>query len=360
MILSWAVDFNNIGGEGLLARAYAIKLSEYYKEKITVITPHKIHIVSGNRILSLYRNRKNFLPMQESKKLFSQRFVYPLFGFFLLLKYRKKYDKRFYLNYIPLWLFPIFIFSYIAKFHLGPIVGGIFQWNNNKSFLSNFFRVYIMRLAFKISIFFIKFLKLNVLSSSATIHNYLLDNRVKPMASSLNLLPSMSIFSKFDSLKENSKKIDFAFYYRSHPSKYPDITIDVALKLKKIGYKVVVFGEKMRLNSEEQIGYINKKELLKLFKKSKIFVNIADNPENLTVFDAISQGCEVINISKSNYDKDIGIHICTDMNNLLYFCSHIEKNMQNSSGRQIEINNYFLNKQKSVDVALQKYLKTIS
>ena len=243
MILCWAVDFEGIGGEGSLARSYAIKISSFFNEKAIVVTPQKIYLIKKNRILSMSRKKqRNNISMQESKYLFAQRFIYPFTGFFLLYSLKKKYKKRIYLNYLPLWLFPIFVFAKLGNFRLGPIVGGIFHWNKNRSIAANFFRIYLMGFCYRISIIIIKFMNIDVLASSKSLNDYLRRHKIEPSAYSLNLNVSRQLFDK--EIIFRNKEFDFVFYYRDHPSKYPNSTKSCVSDLEKKGFKVLTFGER--------------------------------------------------------------------------------------------------------------------
>lgn len=357
MILCWAVDFSNIGGEGSLSRAYVSRVLNYYNQKIVVITPQKIYLLKQKRILSIKRNNVSSTPMQESKNLFSQRFFYPLIGSWLLFRNKKKFKKRIYLNYVPLWLFPLFLISKIGSFELGPVVGGIFYWRKERNLTGNLFRVKFMKFFYRLSIFIIRLFKIRITSSSRSLYKYLKFHNVKVSAHSINLL---SYDKKPTNNQENEREYDFILYYRKHQSKYPNFTSTLAKALHNSGYKVCTYGEIIEDSPIDQKGYIKKKKLLKIFSNTKIFINIADNPENLSVFDAISNGCLVLNITESSYNQDDGVYLCNKLEDIQKFAEcTILRDIKLNKINYKKINKSILQKRKEVKKNIERYFLSL-
>tara|TARA_A100001035_G_C27743636_1_gene482891 strand:- start:24 stop:1091 length:1068 start_codon:yes stop_codon:yes gene_type:complete len=348
MILCWAIEFDNLGGEGILARTYIKKLSKSVHEKIIVITPSKIFLVKESRIKSSIRKNRSHASMQQSKNLFKQRFIYPLEGIFILFLNRG-FKKKIYLNYLPLWQFPIFLMSKIFQFQLGPIVGGVFNKSRYKNLSSNFVRVYLMRFFYFLSVLIIKIFKIKVIAANSSIDQYLKGFNIFPEVSSINLLPSKENVLRGEVLKD----IDIVLYFRNHDSKYPIETKKIAKYFSDIGYKVIIFGEKYASGNIKHLGYIDKNSLIDLFSRSKIFINLADNPENLTVFDAISQDCFVVNVVGMELKNEL-IHTCKKFSDIKVLVGNLlRKKNPNYQNFSLSIQK----KQKQVELDLEDFFK---
>tara|TARA_B100000242_G_scaffold227337_1_gene167711 strand:- start:14060 stop:15121 length:1062 start_codon:yes stop_codon:yes gene_type:complete len=349
MILCWAIEFDNLGGEGILARTFIKNLASVTDKKIFIVTPNKVFLIKKSRIICLKRKKRKDISMQKSKNLFKQRFVYPLEGVSILFR-NKKFKKKIYLNYLPLWQFPLFLLSKLLKFDLGPIVGGVFYRNKYKSLLNILARVYIMKFFYFLSAFVIKTFNIEIVSANSAINNFLEKQKIFSVVSPINLL---AVDNYHDSVESKKRDIDVIFYYRRHDSKYPILTMNLASSLSKKGKNVFIFGEKFEANYLNQVGYVSKDRLLDIFSKSKIFINLADNPENLTVYDAISRNCSVVNIFDVPYKSEL-IHTCKDIDEIEDFVLDLLKNNDFSSQKSLKL---FQEKRMQVSKDLQEFLR---
>ncbi len=348
MILCWAIEFDNLGGEGILARSFIIKLSTVTNKKIFVITPSKIFLIKKSRVISLKRKNRSNISMQRSKNLFKQRFLYPIEGILILLLNRR-FEDRLYLNYLPLWQFPIFLMSVLCKFKLGPIVGGIFKESKYRTISRNFLRVHLMKVFYFISVLIIKIFNIKVIAANSSIDKFLKGFSIFPAVSSINLLPSQNNIFEEEILRD----IDIVFYYRNHDSKYPNETKKISKYFSDLGYKVFIFGEKFESKKINHLGYIDRNELIDIFRRSKVFINLADNPENLTVFDAISQNCFVVNILEMKLKSDL-IYVCNNIDDFKVVVEDIlsKKNYSYQNNSLL-----FRKKQRQVDQDLEDFFK---
>ena len=120
----WACDFNEISGEGKLARLYID-----YQKKIT---------------------NKNFEKIEQPKNsILNYKYISPIVGIIICWFYYLKKKEIYYINYLPLWNILIFIFL-PPKTKLGPITGGA-QFDKK----NNLIRQYIFPFLYKISEYFI-------------------------------------------------------------------------------------------------------------------------------------------------------------------------------------------------------------
>ena len=94
--IAWCCDYRKDTGEGLLARKFVKK---YFK----------------NQKIKIFFPKKNFL---------LKNYLFPYFGIIILWFYYLTEKKTIYINYLPLWNFPIFIFC-PPKTIFGPITGSI-------------------------------------------------------------------------------------------------------------------------------------------------------------------------------------------------------------------------------------------
>ena len=119
--IGWSCEFDKNTGEGQLARKFI--RSNFKDKRVKIITP-----------------KFNFL--------FS-KYMYQIYGIFVLWYYYFLGKKLIYLNYLPLWNFIIFLLS-PPNTIFGPITGSI-QINKIKN-IKSIFRLFFFPLFYKISL----------------------------------------------------------------------------------------------------------------------------------------------------------------------------------------------------------------
>lgn len=145
----WACDFKNTTGEGNLARLFISK--KIKKNSFKVITPDNLY--------------KIFFFLKY-------KYISPFVGIVICWFFFIKNKKTIYLNYLPLWNFFIFLFL-PPKTIIGPITGGAY-YNEQKNF--TIVRKYIFPLFYKISLFFLKYRKIELIFSTSLLKKYIPKN----------------------------------------------------------------------------------------------------------------------------------------------------------------------------------------
>ncbi len=258
----WASDFSENSGEGKLARIFVTNFNKDKKYKIIL-------------------NKK-----QNYYKYFS-----PLIGVLFCWQKYLNNQKVCYLNYLPLWNFLIFVFL-PPNTLFGPITGGA---NFSKSFSLNYFvRAFLFPIFYKISEFFLNFRSDKIIFSTDLLKEYL-SNKIKKKCEFNYTLKNIKLKKKV------SKNNDFIIYYRKHQNKLNLFPYKFIKKLILKKYKVIVVGDKLRINFVKNLGYINNKTLNKIQSKSKFTLASNENIYSFFTLECIENNVKIIIDKKHKY-----------------------------------------------------------
>jgi len=261
-IYIWCCDNSKNTGEGILANKF-LKDLKFYNSNIKIIikTPQK------NNINSL-----------------TERFIFPIKGLiYLWIMYISKKNKKIcYLNYLPLWNFFLFLFL-PPKTIFGPITGG--SLFSKTPFINYFLRKYILNFFSTISKFIIKFRKKKLLFST---------NLLKKKIGLNDNFFFNYILKDLKITKNKEKKIyDLIFYLRNHKNKNISLQIQLAKKLSK-KFKILTIGEKIYKTNVRNLGFIPKKKLLKVLRKTKFSFLSGENLYSFFAMDCIASRTNIL------------------------------------------------------------------
>lgn len=258
----WASDISNVSGEGKLARLFIANFNKNIKYKIILNKKRKYH-----------------------------RYFSPLVGIlFCWQKYLNK-QKVCYLNYLPLWNFLIFVFLPPGTL-LGPITGGA---NFKKSFTLNYFiRAFLFPIFYKISECFLN-LRFNKIVFSTDLLKEYLSNKIKKKSEFNYILKNIKIKKKIN------KNIDFIIYYRKHKNKLNLFPYKFIKKLILKNFKVIVVGDKLRINFVKNLGYIKNKTLDEIQSRSKFTIASNENIYSFFTLECIQNNVKIIVDKKHKY-----------------------------------------------------------
>jgi hypothetical protein len=281
-LLIWASDISPDTGEGILARTF---LNEIIK--IKEFTNIKIKTFEGkSNIKNLNINKIKF--KEVNKKTIYHKYFGPIYGAIYLRLFSHKYEIL-YLNYLPFWNFLIFLIL-PRRTILGPITGGVYNGRINN--LNLFVRKYFFPIFYRISkiIIYKKFKKI-IFSTN------ILNNFAKNDKSTLVNFIEILFVKKFHNVNRN-KKYDIIFYNRYHAMKLTEDIKRIIIYLSKY-CKICVVGDNFKNNNIENFGWLDRDEVFKLIRKSKLAFNGAENFLSIFGIDCINNGTPVI------YDKNI-------------------------------------------------------
>ena len=262
IIYCWSCDYSSQTGEGNLARLFIAKKIKSKK----IYYPQMF--LSKNSIL----NYKYFTP-----------FIGILFCWYYYFK-RKKVA---YINYLPLWNFPIF-FLLPPKTIIGPITGGSFFSKN-----SNFFiRKYFFPIFYKISELIILSRYKQPIFSTELLKKYLLKKTIS--RSSFNF-----VFNYLNKKKIKKKKIDFLIYYKNHKNKKNLINITLLKKILRLNYKIYCVGDYLNLPKIINLNFVSKKKLNSLLSRTRFSINSEENFYSLFTLDCINNNVKIITSTKN-------------------------------------------------------------
>jgi len=304
-LLFWCSDFNLHDGEGVLAVKLIKDATLLNNCTSTVVTPELIYRVSRSKAGVTIKDRKNnlslFSKINYKKSSTFYKYILPLMGLFFLNKRQFKYDTLFYMNYLPLWNFLIFMFAG-SRIRLGPItgsfVGSDYFSDNRKNNFNVVLRKYVFPALYRLSVRIIKYKKYDLLwPANQAVYHYLsnVKNVCKVLSPSLMygfLDPSKELMSVRD------KKYDILVYFRHHPSKNPDLTIEIIERLM-LKYKVVVIGNDVSLSKVESLGYIPQKDITQLCHQVKLVVSCSNEASGIFFMEVASSGTDLLAFKKS-------------------------------------------------------------
>ena len=291
----WTCDNSENSGEGKLALLFLKDL----KRKFVII---KIKIPTFNNVLL--------------KKILDYKYISPFVGVFFCWKYYLKNKKSCYINYLPFWNFFIFLLL-PPNSKIGPITGGA-KFNHKSSFVRKILFPYF----YKISEFIVNYRNFDLIFSTDLLKQYLNKKTIKK--SSFNFVVKNF---KYKNKKIKDKKIDFLIYYRNHKNKIRFFPFRLIKKLIAEGFKINIVGDKLKVPSIKNHGFISNKALDKLQQKSKFTVFSEENLYSFFTLECISNNVLILinknyrykikffkkNFIKIDFDKSKELH---KLNNL--------------------------------------------
>tara|TARA_B100001540_G_C15711498_1_gene598766 strand:+ start:315 stop:1187 length:873 start_codon:yes stop_codon:yes gene_type:complete len=240
--IAWSCEFNKNTGEGQLARKFIESNFDY--KTVKVIFP-----------------KWNFL--------FS-KYIYQIYGIFVLWYYYFLGKKLIYLNYLPLWNISIFIFC-PPNTIFGPITGSI-QINKINN-IKSLFRFLIIPLFYKISLTILNIRTKKIIFASNILVKFVNKNIFKKVY--FNFILNNFKFNK--NVTKNKKTFDLIVYCRKHENKFfKHHVVFIKDQIKK-GKKVLIVGDKVNIKGATEYGKVNKKKILKLIRNSKYALSGDDN-----------------------------------------------------------------------------------
>ena len=265
-IVLWTCDYSEITGEGNLAKKF---IKDFFQRKDV-------------KIIKL-----------ESNNILNKKYLTPILGIYYCWKNFLIGNKVGYINYLPLWNFIIFVLL-PPNTILGPITGGAIY--SQKIKFSNLFRKFLFPIFYKISEFFLNLrCKKNIYFSTDLLKKYLSKKTLKK--SIFNY-----VLKDFSFSKKKMKSIDLLIYYRLHENKLEFFNPNFIKNLVKLGFRVLVVGDKLNLKGVKNLGYVSRKRLSNLQSKSKYTFCSYENIYSLFVLECISNHVKII-INKKNLKK---------------------------------------------------------
>jgi len=328
-IVVWASDFSRSRGEGILANSFFKEFIKFHKNKKIIIKTFE------QKIIFLKKNLKTLKIIEKNN--FFHKYIGPVYGAIYLLLNRKK--KIVYLNYLPLWNFLIFIIL-PRKTVLGPITGGaeFLQVNNFNTYL----RKYIFPLLYKISLIIINIKFKKVIFSTNLLASYLNNNQKKNFL--LNYIYLNFINHK--DIKKNKKSFDLIFYNRKNLTKKNFLIKQLILRLPS-EVKICVIGELILKDNVKNYGFVDKKKVIKLVKKSKLAFASSENILSLFVIDAYNCKTGII------FDKNM-----KNLNTIISKKIFLPVDLTDLGNGVEEIQNYIINFKFIIDTNFQKFLNS--
>ena len=325
----WTSDYSNNSGEGILSRIF-----------IKQLLKHNLKFSKSKRELTIIKGSKK-------KNTLFHKYLNPFYGVYHLLLNRNKHIA--YVNYLPLWNFLIFILL-PRKTILGPITGGIYSGKVTN--LNFFIRKYVFPLFYKFSLFII-YLKFNRVIFSTDILKVYIKN--KYLNNTLFNFILLNISQK-KKIKKRKITYDLIVYNRDHETK-KDSSFSKLLMELNFKKKICVVGDKPSVvnNNFDFKGYVSRKKLFTLLKKSKFALNNIENYYSLFATDALNNQCVVI-CDKNNLQKKI---INNSKNFLDINIKKITNNYYNKYIKNIIFSNndyFFLNKVATNNKKIVKFI----
>ena len=278
----WASDLNDNTGEGTLGQLFIKKLLRKRKKRILIKTPDHEYI---------YNNKFKNVNIKK-KNSWHHKYITPILGA-IYLRMKSSNNQVIYINYLPLWNFIIFLIL-PKNTILGPITGSMFKGNIYN--INLFIRAYIFPLFINISLIIIKKKFKNIFFSTD-----LLKNEAKKKK--LNFLYNFAFcyfkdnFFKYQ--KKNNKKIyKFLFYNKNHITK-KNVNLIKFLRTVSKNHTIYVIGDYIVHDNFFNFGYLKKKEINVILKKTEFLVSTNENIYSMFNIEAINNGATII------FDKKI-------------------------------------------------------
>lgn len=262
--IAWCCDYRKDTGEGLLARKFVKK---YFK----------------NQKIKIFFPKKNFL---------LKNYLFPYFGIIILWFYYLTGKKTIYINYLPLWNFPIFIFC-PPKTIFGPITGSI-QINKINS-LKSIIRLILFPIFYKISLIILNLRCKKILFATNILKKFLYQDILKKSLLNFILIDFKVYKKKF------KKKYDLIIYFRKHENKFFTHHFKLINDFINKDKKILVIGDVLKINGVNNYGRVKRTNLINLIKLSRFSLSGDDNALSLFNLECLKHNVKVIYNKKLNF-----------------------------------------------------------
>ncbi len=262
--IAWCCDYRKDTGEGLLARKFVKK---YFK----------------NQKIKIFFPKKNFL---------LKNYLFPYFGIIILWFYYLTGKKTIYINYLPLWNFPIFIFC-PPKTIFGPITGSI-QINKINS-LKSIIRLILFPIFYKISLIILNLRCKKILFATNILKKFLYQDILKKSLLNFILIDFKVYKKKF------KKKYDLIIYFRKHENKFFNHHFKLINDFINKDKKILVIGDFLKINGVNNYGRVKRTNLINLIKLSRFSLSGDDNALSLFNLECLKHNVKVIYNKKLNF-----------------------------------------------------------
>lgn len=292
-IYYWASDICKSSGEGILARSFIKKLKFYNK---------------NYKIINLCKNSKfQKKNLKQNCSNFFHKYIFPIYGVYILWKYHLNKKNTCYINYLPLWNVLIFLLL-PRKTILGPITGSypLKKWSIKLNFIYKVSSI-ILNAKYNKLLFATNFFKKYFNKNKRCYYNF--------------IISSIKIF------KIKKKRYDFVFYYRKHYNKGNYFLGKIISYLAKKKYKIAIIGDKIYHADNDYIyyyGYVNRNLAINIISKSKYSILSKENlfsyfmqdclSKQLTIFYNKEYSKFISAINKNIYPKNYNNLIPIDYN----------------------------------------------
>ena len=341
----WVSDLYTNSGEGRLA--YNL-LREFVSKNINFEIKTPLFTINNKKKFEKIIKKNN---LYKSNLSFSFRYLFFIVGLYHLWVNFFKGNKVFYVNYLPLWNFVIFMLS-PPNTIFGPITGTLY-FNEKKKNIELFFRKYLFKLFFSISIFFLELRGQWYVFSTSLLKNLFNKKFISKSLFDLQLA--------FKLKRNNLKKYyDLIIYNRFHSNKnnqnFKKIFSDI--KFKK--YRIISVGEKIYLPNITNIGFVHRNKLINYLKKSRVSIISSENIYSFFCQDCIANN--VIPIFDKNISFDSNI-IKINKNNLIDYNNDLKFKNQllNILKKRRKVRKIYFNKKylKKIKVEFEKFISNL-
>jgi hypothetical protein len=234
-----------------------------------------------------------------------------------------------YLNFLPLWNTFLF-FLLPPKTHFGPITGFIYK---KKVFnFNSFFRKYILLVLFLININ-ILYRRQNLIYFSTDLLKPLIKKKFKNKVFFNYLLHLVNIKKNYQ-----KKNIDLIIYNRNYSVKNNFLRDKLLQSIIKLKLNIIIVGDYLSYNNMRNLGFVSRKKISSLLKKTKFIINTGENPYNIFTIDAFNNNVNIIyediflgKIKFFNRNKLIFLNFKDDIKNKIFFKNKKKFYLKNSS-----------------------------
>ena len=277
---AWCCDSSPYRGEGILGIKFArMLIDKDVFESIEVQDPHQKKFLKKK-----VKNDKKETTYKKINHNFFFKYITPFIGLFKIWINHFNYKPTIYINFLPLWNFPLFLLL-PSKTILGPITGSIYSGKIIN--IDTFLRKYLINFFYYISIVILSFKYKNLIFATDNLKNFLTKKIIKKSIFNFQ-------FYNFQFYKNKKKSIDILFYYRNHQNKFTNDIINILRKIKNKKIKIYIVGD--YLEGFKNLGIISRFELLNYLKKTKFTFLSIENTYSFFCLDAISCNVNIINI----------------------------------------------------------------
>ena len=291
-VYAWACDFSSFRGEGILARNFALDLSNIKSVDIYVKSPENTYFVSNGKI-----KKTNDLEKKKINFGLFENYSWPVIGIFYLWNLHMQNKKIIYLNFMPLWNFLLFYFL-PPKTIVGSITGFIPKKKIEN--IAGLIRIILIPFFYKLSLIVIFKRFQSIIFSTDLLRSIFLKKNYSKTY--FNYLVYSNLKSK--KIIYKNKKIDLLIYNRNYSVKEHHKLNNLISYLLKKGYKVCCIGDKLtKIIGLKNYGVVSRMKAKKLLQKTKLIISSPENPYSLFTMDALNMGAKVLFDKK--YEKKL-------------------------------------------------------